>query len=111
MATIVWTETAKYKRQELYKNGVLEFGLTTAKKTARIVENISDNLEKWPTTGFPEPLLKNLPHLYRAKHINKRYKIIYRYKEDIDTVYIEDIWDTRRSPKNLTKSLKTQSDQ
>lgn len=106
MAAIVWTEKAKYERQKLYRNGILDFGLTTAKKIAHIIDNITDNLEKWPTIGFPEPLLKNLPHLYRAKHINKRYKLIYRYEEDIDTVYIEDIWDTRRSPKNLTKKYK-----
>lgn len=105
MATIVWTNKAKVMRRKLYHNGVLEFGLTTANKTARIIENITDDLERWPTAGFPEQLLKDLPHIYRAKHINKRFKLIYRFDEDIDTVYIEDIWDVRRAPQNLMKRI------
>ena len=102
MATVKWTKRALAELLSLYKNGVKEFGISVAMKTVNKAYSISDDLEKWPTKGFPEPLLKNLPHLYRAKHINKRYKLIYRYEEDIDIVYIEDIWDTRRSPKNLT---------
>ena len=47
----------------------------------------------------------NIP-FYRSRHINKRYKIIYWYDEETDTVYIEDIWDTLRSPENLTRKLK-----
>jgi len=105
MATVKWTKRALTQLLSLYKNGVKEFGFSVARKTVSKAYSITDNLEKWPTTGFPEPLLKNLAHLYRAKHINKRYKIIYRYEENTDIVYIEDIWDTRRSPKNLTNSM------
>ena len=93
-------------RRKLYINGRTEFGITTAKKTAVIIEDIADDLSRWPTSGFPEPLLKGAPHLYRARHINKRFKLIYRYEENQDMVYIEDIWDTRRSPLNLTKRLR-----
>jgi hypothetical protein len=32
--------------------------------------------------------------------------IIYWYDEPNDTVYIEDIWDTRRAPQNLAKRIK-----
>lgn len=83
----------------------MEFGVTIANKTDRKIEEIEDGLALWPKIGFPEPLLKGAPHFYRARHINKRYKLIYWYDEEVDTVYIEDIWDTRRKPENLTKRL------
>ena len=108
MATVVWTKRAKAMRRSFYHNGVIEFGLTTAEKTAQIIEDIADDLSRWPETGFPEPLLKGTIPLYRSRHINKRYKIIYWYDEPNDTVVIEDIWDSRRSPENLTKRMKKQ---
>ena len=92
-------------RKKFYRRGIVEFGVKTAENTAQIIEDIADDLSRWPTTGFPEPLLKGASHLYRARHINKRYKIIYRYDEENNTVYIEDIWDTKRSPENLTNRL------
>ena len=105
MATVVWTESAKALRRKFYYDGKMQFGLTTAIKTAQTIEDIADDLAKYPTAGFPEPLLKGAAHFYRARHINKRFKLIYRYEETIDTVYIEDIWDTRRSPENLRKRV------
>jgi plasmid maintenance system killer protein len=105
MAEVIWTIPAQAARRKFYLQGVKEFGKFTANKTDAIIDSIERDLEQWPTAGFPELLLKNLPKLYRAKHINKRYTLIYRYEEDIDTVYIEDIWDTKRSPKNLTNRL------
>ena len=106
MATIVWTATAKTMRRKLYRNGIVEFGVITAENTEKTIAGITDDLSRWPSTGFPEPLLKGATHLYRARHINKRFKLIYRYDESKDIVYIEDIWDSRRSPENLTRRMK-----
>ena len=105
MATVVWTASAQLIRYQFYLSGKMEFGTITANKTDRKIEEIIEFLSKYPETGFPEPLLKGTPFLYRARHINKRYKLIYRYEEINDTVYIEDIWDSRRSPQNLTKRI------
>lgn len=85
---------------------MVEFGLTTAEKTAQTINDIVDDLSRWPTSGFPEPLLKEAPLFYRSRHINKRFKIIYWYDEPNDMVVIEDIWDTRRNPEFLTKRVK-----
>lgn len=106
MATVVWTTRAKAMRKKLYRNGTVEFGLNTAEKTAQIIADICDDLSQWPTSGFPEPLLKEASFLYRSRHINKRFKLIYRYDDIEDMVYIEDIWDTRRHPDNLTRRVK-----
>ena len=63
MATVVWTTRAKAMRKELYRNGVVEFGHFIAEKTSQIIEDIADDLSRWPTSGFPEPLLKGTPYV------------------------------------------------
>ena len=106
MAKVTWTRKAQSVRKRFYLQGMRDFGVMTANKTDEIIEEIENDLARWPTTGFPEPLLKGTVKFYRARHINKRFKIVYRYDETTDTVYIEDIWDTRRKLENLTKRLK-----
>ena len=83
----------------------MKFGSFTALKMARRIESLADALSLFPGMGFREPLLeKHLP-IYRSCLINKRFKIIYWYNEATDAVVIEDIWDTRRAPQNLTKRI------
>ncbi len=109
MATVIWSKRALAQRIQLYKNGVLEFGTFTALKTAKKINSIADDLEKYPTMGFIELLLADKTnHLYRAWHINHRFKLIYWYDEKKDIVNIEDIWDTRRNPETLTRRIKRQ---
>ena len=106
MAKVIWTKPAQSVRRRFYLQGWKEFGASVANKKDEIIETIEDDLAKWPTTGFPEPLLRGIVPFYRSRHINKRYKLIYWYDEEADVVVIEDIWDTRRSPQNLTKRIK-----
>lgn len=105
MATVVWTIRAQKEKRILYLEGRLKFGVSTAKKLAQKITRIQDSLENFPELGYRESLMENVSRIYRARVINKRYKLIYRYEEDIDTVYIEDIWDTRRAPDNLIKRI------
>ena len=105
MATVIWSKRAHEEKERFYLNGRLEFGATVANKTAQKIQEIENDLSRWPTSGFPEPLLKGYVPFYRSRHINKRYKIIYWYDESNDMVVIEDIWDTRRAPQNLTKRI------
>ena len=106
MATVIWTKPAQAVRKRFYLQGMREFGTTVADKTDRIIDEIENDLSKWPTSGFPEPLLRGFTSFYRARHINKRYKIIYWYDEENDTVVIEDIWDTKRSPVTLKQRIR-----
>ena len=106
MATVVWTTRAKMMRKKLYADGVRDFGPMTANKMYQKTENIAEDLAKWPTSGYPEQLLLERRPLYRARTINDRFRIIYRYDEEKDMVYIEDIWDTRRNPEKLEKRMK-----
>ena len=107
MAEVKWTKRAQKAKRALYLNGLEQFGAITAEKTLRKVTTIAADLAKWPTSGHPEQLLLGESPLYRAKPINDRFRIIYWYDEENDIVSIEDIWDTKRSPDNLTRRIKT----
>jgi plasmid stabilization system protein ParE len=107
MAEVIWTKRAQKAKRGLYLNGLEQFGTITAEKTLRKMTTIAADLAKWPTSGHPEQLLLGKVPLYRARPINDRFRIIYRYDEEKDMVYIEDIWDTKRSPENLTRRIKT----
>lgn len=106
MAQVKWQKRAEHELYRYLVKGFLEFGETTANKFAAKAGYISEELAKFPETGFPEPLLKERKKLYRAYHINRRFKLIYYYAAGTDTVHIADIWDTRREPSKLSKRIK-----
>ena len=105
MAKVIWQKRAE---KELYKylvDGFLVFGETTANRFADQVRMINEELEKFPEIGYPEPLLQDRGRLYRAKHIQQRFKLIYYYTKSTDTVHIADIWDSKREPKYLASRI------
>ena len=105
MAQVKWQKRAERELYRYLVNGFLEFGETTANKFAARVAYLSNELGKFPEIGFPEPLLKGRRKLYRAYHINKRFKLIYYYAVGTDTIHIADIWDTKREPSTLAKRI------
>ena len=105
MAQVRWQKRAEKELYRYLVKGFLEFGETTANKFADRASYLSKELGKFPEIGFPEPLLRGRRKLYRAYHINKRFKLIYFYDADSDIVHIADIWDTRREPSNLAKRI------
>ena len=76
------------------------------KRAEKELYQLSAELERYPEIGFPEPLLKERNKLYRARHINKRFKLIYYYSEKTDTLHVVDIWDSKREPQSLAKRIK-----
>ena len=38
--------------------------------------------------------------------MNRRFKIIYTYDENVDVVHIMDIWDARMNPQTLIRRIK-----
>ena len=106
MAQVKWQKRAERELYRYLVKGFQEFGETTANKFAARAGYISKELERFPETGFPEPLLKDRKKLYRAFHINRRFKLIYYYATTSDIVHIADIWDTRREPSTLAKRIR-----
>jgi len=106
MAQVKWQKRAEKELYRLLVKGYLDFGETTANHFAATVARLNDDISKYPETGFPEPLLKDRKKLFRARHILKRFKLIYYYAVSSDTVHVSDIWDTRREPSKLAKRIK-----
>lgn len=106
MAKVKWQKRAEHELYRLLVKGFLEFGEATANTFADKVASLNENLSKYPEAGFPEPLLQGRKRLYRARHIVKRFKLIYFYAESSDTVHVADIWDTKREPAKLAKKIK-----
>ncbi len=74
-----------------------------AKFVSEVLDNI-DRLETNPYMGKIEPNLVEKASTYRSVVINPLNKVVYRIlKEDI--LEIVAIWDVRRSPENLAKSI------
>jgi plasmid stabilization system protein ParE len=106
MAQVIWQKRAEKELFKYLVSSFLEFGETTANRFAKTVENINTELERHPEIGYPEPLLQDRKRLYRARHILKRFKLIYYYAHSSDTVHIIDIWDMKREPSKLIKRIK-----
>lgn len=106
MAQIKWQKRAEKELYRYLVKGFLEYGETTANNFAAKVAKLNADLAKYPETGFPEPLLKEKKKFYRARHINKRFKLVYYYSEVTDIVHVVDIWDTKREPQTLANRIK-----
>ena len=100
----------KYKRQALRELAritdiYLEYSGPIAAR--RLIGNVEDcimSLQKFPFIGHPEPLLTDRKRLYRAKSINKNYRMIYYTTQK--TIWIVDFWDRRRDPAKLARRVK-----
>lgn len=91
-----WRETAAYIRAE--------WGMAALRKFKKKTEESQDQLEEFPALGKIEPLLADRNELYRSLVLTEQNKIIYFVKND--TIYIADLWDTRREPKGQASQLK-----
>lgn len=65
MAQVKWQKRAERELYRYLVKGFLEFGETTANKFVAKAGYLSKELEKFPESGFPEPLLRERKKLYR----------------------------------------------
>lgn len=73
---------------------------------AKKAEEKIDGICKFPESGTWEPLLKDKEQVFRCVHIQKRIKLIYRFDEELQTIYIEDVWITKMDPQHLLEGMK-----
>ena len=82
----------------------LEFaGERSAIEFSKLVDDKLDKLLRFPTIGFPEPLLADRKYLFRATIIKQNYNMIYYV--DADTIWIAAFWDMRMSPEKLQRRI------
>ena len=89
----------------VYAYGELRFGTRAAEELhARIVDHLR-LLAAQPYIGVVEPSLKSRRYVYRSLVVHKHFKLVYYVDESRQTVFIADLWDTRREPARLARPL------
>jgi len=96
---IVWSDRAEKAYGQIIDYVADEFGVTRAKRYAKEVYEAVGQLPENPKMGQIEPLLEGSRYEFRRLVIGHLTKIIYRESEE--RIEIADVWDTRKSPKEL----------
>lgn len=103
---VIIRATAQRQLDKAIEQGEQMFGVAVATKFynrfMEFVKRLSDNSE----LGFPEPLLAGRQREYRSIIINEHFKLVYYCDKNKDTIYIIDLWDTRREPQSLSKRIR-----
>ena len=105
MAAIDWHEGVWQLFNDHVDYARFEFGKKTANKWLKEMAEIDNRLRMYPESYTPEPLLKDRGILYRFCFLMKRFKLIFYYESESDTVHIVDLWDTRQKPITLVQRI------
>ena len=94
---IIWDIKAKdtWLKTLLYIQA--EFGYRSALKFRKETSKASEQIAKFPQSGSIEPLLTSSKFEFRSVLFGVYNKLIYHISEE--AIYIVDVWDTRREPK------------
>ena len=95
---IFWTETARYQLEDIFDYYKAKASLNTARKIVKKIVDKSITLEKNPTVGQKEELLKERKNQYRYL-VEGNYKIIYWIEDNY--VKIASVFDCRQNPTKL----------
>lgn len=101
---VTWNQKALDQLDDILEYGRQEFGVRTARQLFIRIMSYEPLLAANPKLGKTEPLLANRKRAYRSIVAHRNFKLIY-YVEG-DTVYIANLWDTRREPTRLTDMTK-----
>ena len=100
---IIWTDSAQQSQDAAADYIFEEFGAISLNEFYNNLDETEESLLTFPEIGKVEPLLQDRSKLYRSIVATKYNKIIYFV--DGDTIYIADLWDTRREPDTLISKL------
>ena len=103
---VEWAETAQLHWIEQAEYCAETFGGLFVSEFAKKAEEKIERICKFPESGTREPLLKGKDTVFRHVFIQKRIKLIYRYDEEQQTVFIMDVWNTKMDPQHLLEGMK-----
>ena len=106
MVEIILLSSFKHVYHDIAAFTLNEYGKTTLKKLTEEFITITKRLSSYPTSFPEERLLKNMAYRYRSIIFRKNFKIIYRYEDETNTIFLIDIWDMRMDSKNIIKNFK-----
>lgn len=101
-----WKKKAETELDKVSTYCVEQFGNRIAEKFIDAIDQQVKRLTKYPELGFPEPLLAERRRKYRSLMVNEHFKLVYYYDESEDTLFIIDLWDTRREPQSLSRRIR-----
>ncbi len=91
-----WTPYAQRQRKETARYIATVFGRKAAGNFHRNIREWVASIVRNPCIGLREPLMTERPEGFRSVVVHRNCKLVYYV--DGDTVYIADVWDTRREP-------------
>ena len=98
--TIKWALKAEKLWYETLRKIHDDFGYRSALKFRKETRDAIKQLKKFPKSGPPEDLLTSADKEYHGLLFSEYNKMIYYIAEAEEAIHIDDIWDTRRKPKN-----------
>ena len=101
---VIWDDDASEKLVNALEYGRYTFGERIMKKFYTRILDYEKLLQSNPGMGKKEPLLEKEPEGYRSLVVHPNYKLVYYV--DGDTIYIVDLWDTRREPATQSSTTK-----
>lgn len=103
MKYLVWSPLAKEQIADIFFYYKFEFGISTARKVKKAIQDCGKKLKRNPYIGRIEPEAAGRSHIYYSYVEHPNHKIIY-YMED-ETLYIADIWPCLMNTDNLKRRL------
>ena len=104
---IKWSKKAGCALDTALAQGAELFGTHATISFYNRVKSYEPLLKSNPHMGKAEPLLADRTrHQYRSLVIHEHFKLIYYIDLPHDTLYIADLWDTRREPSRLAEQIK-----
>ena len=97
MAKIIIAIKAKNSFKSFVEYSCQQFGRKALLRFREKVTHKINQLQKYPLTGSPEPLLSKYSIQFRSCVVQKPVKMIYHYVEESDTLYIDNFLDMRRN--------------
>lgn len=102
---VEWFDNAQLHWIEQLEYCAKSFGDYVASDFIKKADEKIDRICRFPNSGTLEPLLKDNEFVYRYVLVRKHIKLIYRYDEEQQAIYIEDVWNTKMLPEHLLEGM------
>lgn len=106
MVQVIWRKKALKDLEQLLENAYLEYGQSTMNRHIEKLESIEQRLSLFPDSFPLEPLLRGKKKRYRGAHLLGRFEVIYYHSIKSRRVYVVRLWDMRRDPDVMARSIK-----
>jgi plasmid stabilization system protein ParE len=97
---VIWSDKAKFRVRQIFEF-YEQKSHKAALKLISDIETAGDSLSKFPQMAAIEPILSELPKVYRTLVIRDNYKIIYYVDDTKEVINIVTVWNCRQDGEKL----------